>query len=76
MQWTYDVHGRLPEYQPPAKEFLSSEKKFAATQAKLKKKNYVRDNLRLSNTAASSPLKGAPLVERSMFVAKSGNLGM
>ena len=62
MQWTYAVKGVTPEYTPPAGQSVITTKH--TTFVKQRKKNYVRDNLRLQTTAVSSPIKGAPLVQR------------
>ncbi|XP_035825915.1 cilia- and flagella-associated protein 47 [Aplysia californica] len=63
MQWSYCIHGVLPEYRPPRGV---SAKPIAGPHPLLtkqsSKKNYVRENLKLVATAVSSPVKGAPLI--------------
>ncbi|CAG5120334.1 unnamed protein product, partial [Candidula unifasciata] len=63
VQWTYEVKGVLPDYQPPRGV---SAHPIAGPHPQLRlhstKKNYVRRNLKLLATAVSSPIKGAPLV--------------
>jgi hypothetical protein len=63
MQWTYAVRGVLPDYQPP-RGFSSHPIAGPHPDPRRhgEKINYVRDNLRLSATAASSPIKGTPLI--------------
>ena len=63
MQWTYDVKGVTPEYTPPSGQSVITTKQ--TTYVKQKKKNYIRDNLRLQATGVSSPIKGTPIVQRS-----------
>ncbi|XP_033113331.1 cilia- and flagella-associated protein 47-like isoform X2 [Anneissia japonica] len=63
MQWTYDVIGTTPEYTPPSGH---SQKPIAGPHnvplKRGKQRNFVRDNLRLTTTAVSSPVKGAPVI--------------
>ncbi|XP_071954714.1 cilia- and flagella-associated protein 47-like isoform X2 [Antedon mediterranea] len=63
MQWTYDLIGTTPEYTPPSGQ---SQKPIAGPHnAPLKRgkhRNFVRDNLQLTTTAVSSPVKGAPIL--------------
>lgn len=63
MQWTYNVKGILPDYVPPRGH---SSRPIAGPHPDIRrvpdKINYVRDNLKLTTTAVSSPIKGAPIL--------------
>ncbi|XP_072178621.1 cilia- and flagella-associated protein 47-like [Diadema setosum] len=63
MQWTYQVEGVIPEYTPPAGH---SQKPIQGPHLspikRSKQRNFVLDNLRLTTTAVSSPVKGAPIL--------------
>ncbi|CAH1800026.1 unnamed protein product [Owenia fusiformis] len=65
MQWTYAVKGVLPTYTPPRGQ---SSRPMAGPHSDPRKRgekpNYIRDNLKLSTTAVSSPIKGAPILKR------------
>ena len=66
MQWTYSIRGVLPDYIPPRG---SSHKPMSGPHPDPRyrdhtKKNYVKSNLKLSTTAVSSPIKGAPIIKR------------
>lgn len=61
MQWTYSVVGKIPEYSPPHSQ---SAKLGRGIIERLDKRNYVTENLKLTTTAVSSPLKGAPVIQR------------
>jgi hypothetical protein len=73
MQWTYDLKGVTPEYTAPSASAVTINKHGKKTpteessyaQMNTKKKNFIRQNLKLSNTGVSSPLKGTPLVTRT-----------
>ncbi|XP_033635373.1 cilia- and flagella-associated protein 47-like isoform X1 [Asterias rubens] len=62
MQWTYSLIGVTPEYTPPEGQ---SQRPIAgphsSTNRHSKTRNYVLDNLKLTTTAVSSPIKGAPI---------------
>lgn len=67
MQWSYDVKGVLPQYSPPrGKSAQPMAGPHPDPRFRGDKLNYIRENLRLSTTAASSPIKGAPLLTRSL----------
>ena len=64
MQWTYNIKGILPEYNPP--RGLSShpmcgphpDPRYRPRSVP----NFIRDNLKLTTTGVSSPIKGAPII--------------
>ena len=71
MQWTYEVRGVLPEYNPPFRQTseLASLRMLTDMSSTSRRRrteggptNFVLDNLRMENTAASSPIKGGPLL--------------
>ena len=62
MQWTYDVIGTLPDYTPPRSQ---SSKTAKGVIERTDRKNFVLDNLKLNTTAVSSPMKGAPVIQRN-----------
>ncbi len=65
MHWVYELRGVLPEYEPPKTAVKQLKDGLQHTyRVQQRGKNFVRDNLTLKSTAASSPLKGVPLVER------------
>ncbi|XP_052708553.1 cilia and flagella-associated protein 47-like isoform X1 [Crassostrea angulata] len=67
MQWSYDVKGVLPHYSPPrGKSAQPIAGPHPDPRMRGDKMNYIRENLRLTTTAVSSPIKGAPLLTRSM----------
>nr|DBA33280.1 TPA: hypothetical protein GDO54_000991 [Pyxicephalus adspersus] len=65
MEWTYEINGVPPNTTPPTN--VSSRicsmgiKQPTATQ----KRNFLRENLKLTSTAVSSPIKGASLIVRT-----------
>ena len=64
MQWTYNVRGTLPEYTPPRGH---SSQPMAGPHPDLRvrkngKLDFVRNNLALTTTGVSSPLKGAKIL--------------
>lgn len=61
MQWTYDVVGTLPDYTPPRSQ---SSKVDRGVIQRSERRNFVLDNLKLTTTGVSSPMKGAPVVQR------------
>ncbi|XP_063249073.1 cilia- and flagella-associated protein 47 isoform X2 [Prinia subflava] len=64
MQWTYVINGLPPQTVPPtvaAKVVCTSSYTGSST---AQQRNFVRENLKLITTGASSPIKGAPLVLR------------
>ncbi|XP_057901557.1 cilia- and flagella-associated protein 47 [Melospiza georgiana] len=65
MQWTYIINGLPPQTEPPtaaAKVVCTSSYRGSFT---VRQRNFVRENLKLITTGASSPIKGAPLVLRN-----------
>ena len=65
MQWTYNVRGVLPDYVPP--RGLASRPMAGPhpdPRHRRDRLNYVRENLRLTTTAVSSPIKGVPVVRK------------
>ncbi|XP_022089961.1 cilia- and flagella-associated protein 47-like isoform X2 [Acanthaster planci] len=62
MQWTYSLVGVTPEYVPPTGQ---SQRPIAGPHTSgtrhSKPRNYVLENLKLTTTAVSSPIKGAPI---------------
>ena len=65
MQWTYAIIGTTPEYAPPTGQSAVGSTPHTHRRTVKQKKNYIRENLKLQNTAVSSPVKGVPLVARS-----------
>ncbi|XP_013416633.1 cilia- and flagella-associated protein 47 isoform X1 [Lingula anatina] len=69
MQWTYSVRGVLPEYTPPRG---ASSRPIAGPHPDPRRRgermNYVRENLKLTTTAVSSPVKGAPILPKSKYM--------
>ena len=65
MQWTYSVKGVLPDYTPP-RGFSSRPMAgpHPDPRHRTDKLNFIRDNLKLTTTAVSSPVKGAPVINR------------
>ena len=67
MQWAYDIKGVAPEYKVPqvgSSLFPSAAARAPASLRTVKQRprvNYVRQNLKLTTTAVSSPLKGLKL---------------
>ena len=64
MQWTYNIRGVPPGYDPP--RGYSSHPMAGPhpdPRKRLERLNYIKDNLRLTTTAVSSPIKGAPLLK-------------
>ncbi|KAL2310439.1 hypothetical protein Nmel_002092 [Mimus melanotis] len=64
MQWTYVINGLPPQTVPPtgaAKVVCTSSYIGSFT---VRQRNFIRENLKLITTGASSPIKGAPLVLR------------
>ena len=62
MQWSYDVRGVIPEYSPPKGRSSIPMVAYLRDPRRHTNRNYVVENLRLTTTAVSSPIKGAPLV--------------
>lgn len=65
MQWSYNVRGILPDYAPPrGKSSRPMKGPHPDPRMRSGKMNYVLDNLKLKTTAVSSPVKGAPILQR------------
>ncbi|KAL8606797.1 hypothetical protein ACOMHN_049626 [Nucella lapillus] len=61
MQWSYEVRGVIPEYCPPQGRSSIPVKGPLPDPHRNRAHNYVLENMRLTTTAVSSPVKGAPL---------------
>ncbi|KAM3935444.1 cilia- and flagella-associated protein 47 [Leptodactylus fuscus] len=65
MQWTYEINGLPPKTTPPT----NVPPKICSTGIRkpviYQKRNFLRENLKLTTTAVSSPVKGASLVCRA-----------
>ncbi|XP_077977423.1 cilia- and flagella-associated protein 47-like [Glandiceps talaboti] len=70
MQWTYDLRGITPSYTPPSGY---SERPIAgphpAPQFRRRPTNYIRENLKLTTTAVSSPVKGNPVLKSKQVLS-------
>lgn len=71
MQWTYSVVGTLPEYRPPR---AASSRPMAGPHPdpryrSVEPVSFLKDNMKLSATAVSSPVKGAPLLRNKQDLA-------
>lgn len=63
MQWTYDVIGKLPDYNPPYDvKPVSPTHWDRDPMIRKPRQNFVRDNLDVRHTGISSSLKGTPLL--------------
>ncbi|XP_053397416.1 cilia- and flagella-associated protein 47-like isoform X4 [Mercenaria mercenaria] len=65
MQWSYNVRGVLPDYAPP-RGVSSHPMRGPHPDPRMRgqRVNYILDNIRLKTTAVSSPIKGAPVLQR------------
>jgi len=75
MQWAYDVKGLAPEYKVPqvgSSLFPSARSRAPASLKTVKqqrpKVNYIRENLKLTTTAVSSPMKGLKLCNSNTHI--------
>ena len=65
-QWVYEVKGVTPDYKPPRATMAATDNRLTATSLlQNRKQNFVRDNLRVSSTGVSSPLKGKALLQKT-----------
>ncbi|XP_021363645.1 cilia- and flagella-associated protein 47-like isoform X2 [Mizuhopecten yessoensis] len=67
MQWSYNVKGVLPQYNPP--RGISTQPMAGPhpdPRLRMERVNYIRENIRLLTTAVSSPIKGANVVPRKL----------
>jgi len=65
MQWSYEILGKFPRYMAPVvktKTDCGQPKTFVAHHHR-NKTNYLKNNLKLLSTAASSPVKGKPIMK-------------
>ncbi|XP_075708861.1 cilia- and flagella-associated protein 47 isoform X2 [Rhinoderma darwinii] len=65
MQWTYEINGLPPKTTPPTNVSPKICSMGIRNQMTCQKRNFLRDNLKLTTTAVSSPVKGASLVFRT-----------
>ena len=68
MQWAYDIKGTAPEYKVPqvgSAIFPSGRPRGTPLQPKKQRPNvnFLRENMKLTTTAVSSPMKGYKLVK-------------
>ncbi|XP_032305269.1 cilia- and flagella-associated protein 47 isoform X2 [Coturnix japonica] len=64
MQWTYEINGLLPQTVPPTSpaKVVSTNSYIRSTT--VRQRNFIHENLKLTTTGVSSPIKGAPLILR------------
>ncbi|XP_008938388.1 PREDICTED: putative uncharacterized protein CXorf30 homolog, partial [Merops nubicus] len=65
MQWTYEINGVPPQTVPPTAPAKVVSTSSYIKLATVRQPNFLRENLKLTTTAVSSPIKGAPLVLRT-----------
>ncbi|XP_074889637.1 cilia- and flagella-associated protein 47 [Buteo buteo] len=65
MQWTYEINGLPPQTLPPTSRAKVVSTSSYIRSATVRQRNFLRENLKLTTTGASSPVKGAPLVLRT-----------
>ncbi|KAM4795930.1 cilia- and flagella-associated protein 47 [Rhinophrynus dorsalis] len=65
MQWTYEINGLAPKTTPPTNVSSKICSMRIKQQTTVKQRNFLRENLKLTATAVSSPIKGAALVLRT-----------
>jgi hypothetical protein len=69
-QWTYSLRGDLPDYKAPRGRShvpprIASLPDLQRRHGDSAPTNFIRDNLHLTTTAVSSPIKGAPILKRN-----------
>ncbi|EOB03421.1 Putative uncharacterized protein CXorf30, partial [Anas platyrhynchos] len=64
MQWTYEINGLPPQTTPPTRPAKVVSTSSYIRSATVRQRNFLRENLKLTTTGVSSPIKGAPLVLR------------
>ncbi|XP_040516248.1 cilia- and flagella-associated protein 47 isoform X2 [Gallus gallus] len=64
MQWTYEINGLLPRTAPPTSPAKVVSTNSYIRSATVQQRNFLRENLKLTTTGVSSPIKGAPLILR------------
>ncbi|KAM6144631.1 LOW QUALITY PROTEIN: cilia- and flagella-associated protein 47 [Phoenicopterus ruber ruber] len=65
MQWTYEINGLPPQTVPPTRPAKVVSTSSYIRSATVRQRNFLRENLKLTTTGVSSPIKGAPLVLRT-----------
>ncbi|XP_030312325.1 cilia- and flagella-associated protein 47 [Calypte anna] len=65
MQWMYEINGLPPQTVPATKPAKVVSTHSYIKSATVRQRNFVRENLKVTSTAVSSPFKGAPLVLRT-----------
>nr|XP_009915902.1 PREDICTED: putative uncharacterized protein CXorf30 homolog [Haliaeetus albicilla] len=65
MQWTYEINGLPPQTLPPMRRAKVISTSSYIRSATVRQRNFLRENLKLTTTGVSSPVKGAPLVLRT-----------
>ncbi|XP_009333062.1 PREDICTED: putative uncharacterized protein CXorf30 homolog [Pygoscelis adeliae] len=65
MQWTYEINGLPPQTVPPTRPAKVISTGSYIRSATVRQRNFLCENLKLTTTAVSSPVKGAPLVPRT-----------
>ncbi|XP_074672980.1 cilia- and flagella-associated protein 47 [Strix aluco] len=67
MQWTYKINGLPPQTIPPTRPGKVVTTNSYIRSATVRQRNFLRENLKLTTTGVSSPIKGAPLVLRTKY---------
>ncbi|XP_072708577.1 cilia- and flagella-associated protein 47 [Ciconia boyciana] len=67
MQWTYEINGLPPQTVPPTRPAKVVSTSSYIKSATVRQRNFLRENLKLTTTGVSSPIKGAPLVLRTKY---------
>ncbi|XP_019379409.1 PREDICTED: cilia- and flagella-associated protein 47-like [Gavialis gangeticus] len=62
MQWTYEINGLPPQTKPPTTSAKVISTGGYIRSATVRQRNFLRENLKLTTTGVSSPIKGAPLI--------------
>lgn len=60
MQWTYAIKGLPKDYIPPSGHSTVQSSKHSFVH---RKRNFVQENLKLTTSGVSSPIKGAPILQ-------------
>ncbi|XP_030333266.1 cilia- and flagella-associated protein 47 [Strigops habroptila] len=64
MQWMYEINGLPPQSIPPTSPAKVISTRSCIRSATVQQRNFLHENLKLTTTAVSSPIKGSPLVLR------------
>ncbi|XP_075347998.1 cilia- and flagella-associated protein 47 [Mycteria americana] len=67
MQWTYEINGLPPQTVPPTRPAKVVSTSSYIKSATVRQRNFLHENLKLTTTGVSSPIKGAPLVLRTKY---------